>query len=182
MPAGSTPASRVCAALLGVVAKRGGDVAASGDSVQYDAARAPALALEDYICRWAKYAEAGDAEMLIAMVYIDRVCTKTGLRLTARNVHRVLLGALLVATKWREEHPFKMSYYAKIGGVTLQELERLEVRFINDLCWQMHVEPAVLRKYTEKFRAHPAWAAEAQPAVVEGRREAVVRADQPLRG
>eukprot|EP00662_Eupelagonemidae_sp_cell21_P021855 gene21855-6883_t len=49
--------------------------------------------------------------------------------------------------KWHsDEPPFKMSYYAQIGGVEVGELAALELRLITDLNWQIST-----------FRSHPLW-------------------------
>eukprot|EP01065_Artemidia_motanka_P005434 TRINITY_DN1261_c0_g1_i1.p2 TRINITY_DN1261_c0_g1~~TRINITY_DN1261_c0_g1_i1.p2 ORF type:complete len:202 (+),score=65.83 TRINITY_DN1261_c0_g1_i1:65-607(+) len=177
-----TPVMTVCAALLESVAARGGDVSGKGDTVLYDAARAPRVGLADYLARWAEYAEVGDAEIICAVVYIDRVCTRAGVKISTRNVHRVLLGALLAATKWREERPFTMSYYAKVGGVDAQELRRLETRFINDIDWQLHVESPTVERYMEKFRRHPKWGAAAPRSDRAKMYEVQQAAAVPIRG
>eukprot|EP00662_Eupelagonemidae_sp_cell21_P004970 gene4970-53899_t len=68
---------------------------------------------------------------------MDRVSV-AGVRLTERNVHRLLLAALLLATKWATDRPYSMSVYARVGGVRRDELATLETQFITDLSWDIH--------------------------------------------
>lgn len=153
-----TPVMNVSAALIETVASRSERV-----ETEYDAhGSIPAVTLAQYLARWAQYTQTGDVEVLCAIIFIDRVCTRTGLVLTRRNMHRVILVALLAATKWREEHPFKMTHYAKVGGVPLWELSELETRFIIDLDWCVCVEESAMKQYEAKFRCHPAWDGEEQ--------------------
>eukprot|EP01065_Artemidia_motanka_P050261 TRINITY_DN8556_c0_g1_i1.p2 TRINITY_DN8556_c0_g1~~TRINITY_DN8556_c0_g1_i1.p2 ORF type:complete len:205 (+),score=81.34 TRINITY_DN8556_c0_g1_i1:86-616(+) len=173
-----TPLMRVCAVLLESVAQRAGDVPASGRGALYDASKAPKVDLAEYIGRWCEYTETGDAEVVCAVVFVDRLCTAAGLTLSLRNVHRVILAAMLVATKWREERPFKMSYYARVGGVSMDEISRLETCLIQDIEWELHVDEHLARKYLQKFRRHPHWQTEEKPA----RRRNQDAAAQPARG
>eukprot|EP00662_Eupelagonemidae_sp_cell21_P042459 gene42459-13013_t len=51
---------------------------------------------------------------------------------TRRNVHRILLASLLAAAKWTQDCCYRMKDYARIGGVTCDELGRLEMAFLTD--------------------------------------------------
>lgn len=155
----SSPVLRVCAALLHSVAKRGGDRQTSEDLHAYDASKVPACSLERYLARWVHYTEAEDNVAVIASIYIDRACTATGLQLNQHNVHRVLLSALLLAGKWLEEQPFRMSHYAQVGAVGNSELHKLESAFLNHIGWNLNVNRAEQAQYLQAFRNHPAWEA-----------------------
>eukprot|EP00662_Eupelagonemidae_sp_cell21_P010209 gene10209-39485_t len=47
-----------------------------------------------------------------------------------------------------------MSHYAAVGGVTTEQLHRIERRFLTDMDWRLHVTPAQLALYTESLRMH----------------------------
>jgi len=150
---------RVCADLLNSVARAGAERQVSEDLQAYDAEKVPARTLERYMARWVQYTEAEDIVAVIAAIYIDRVCMKTGLHLNKHNVHRVLLAALLLASKWMEEDQFRMSHYAAVGAVDIAELRELESCFLRHVGWELHINRAEQEKYLAVFRNHPAWEA-----------------------
>eukprot|EP00662_Eupelagonemidae_sp_cell21_P045262 gene45262-46818_t len=41
--------------------------------------------------RWTEHADAGDVEVVHAMIHVDTLCVRTGMQLSPRNVHRALL-------------------------------------------------------------------------------------------
>jgi len=155
----TSPVLRVVAALLTTVAKRGGDKQRTEDLYAYDSRKVPACSVERYLARWMYYTEGGDNVAVIAAVYVDRVCTATGLQLHENNVHRVVLCALLLAAKWLEEQPFRMSHYAQVGAVTISELQQLEKDFLSHIKWNLHVSRTEQGQYLAAFKNHPAWQA-----------------------
>eukprot|EP00756_Hemistasia_phaeocysticola_P059832 Hpha_TRINITY_DN3680_c0_g1::TRINITY_DN3680_c0_g1_i1::g.873::m.873 len=113
------------------------------------------LDLPEFIQRWVQYSEVSDTEVILAMIYIDRIALKTGTRICHKSVHRLLLGSLLLATKWREEDTFRMSWYAKVGGTSREDLSQLEIRVAQDLDFCFAVDADELRSYTDILEAHP---------------------------
>lgn len=106
----------------------------------YDARAPPSITLTDYLSRWVTYAQVQQSVIIIAAIYVDRMLERTAKPLTLYNVHRILFGALICATKLREDAPFSNQHYADIGGVCLQEANRLECSFLNHVGWDLHVE------------------------------------------
>jgi hypothetical protein len=45
----------------------------------------------------------------------------------------------LLALKSTDDHPWPMRYYARVGGVTLSDLRRLEAALCKGLEWRIHV-------------------------------------------
>jgi hypothetical protein len=70
--------------------------------------------------------------LLLAFVYIDRVCTRCSqaFRITRLSVHRVILSAIYLATKFTDDTLPKAHWtFAKLGGVSCRELMMLEETF-----------------------------------------------------
>ena len=70
--------------------------------------------------------------LLLAFVYIDRVCTRCpqAFRITRLSVHRVILSAIYLATKFTDDTLPKAHWtFAKLGGVSCRELMMLEETF-----------------------------------------------------
>lgn len=156
-----SPYLRAVAEIFEQVASRGGGCEASGRTTIYDslAPQPPEVSLHDYLRRWARHTRCGAAAVLCAVVYVDRVCVRgtSAVSVTRRSVHRLLLAALTVASKWYTDAPFLNSHYAAVGGVPLLELNKLEAALLNDIGWAPHVSGKELATYAAEFRRHASW-------------------------
>ena len=123
----------------------------------YDGQKAPGISIEEYLSRWMTHTDCEAEVLIVAVVYIDRLCTRTGMAITETNVHRLLLASLVIATKWQMDRVNANTHYACVGGVTNAELTRLEVSLLNSLDWETHVETSLFTKYVKQFRLHRLW-------------------------
>lgn len=96
----------------------------------------PPISLTDYLQRIHKYCPMSTAVYLAAASYIQRVTGGlwesedpriTYVQITPHSVHRLVLAALRVAMKAFEDHNWKHSRFAGVGGVPNTGLTKLEV-------------------------------------------------------
>lgn len=57
----------------------------------------------------------------------------------------------MVAAKFFDEEYFSNSFYAKIGGISLEDMNRLEVEFLNLIDYKLYVEEKIFYQYQEKM-------------------------------
>eukprot|EP01065_Artemidia_motanka_P008131 TRINITY_DN14063_c0_g4_i1.p3 TRINITY_DN14063_c0_g4~~TRINITY_DN14063_c0_g4_i1.p3 ORF type:complete len:157 (+),score=37.26 TRINITY_DN14063_c0_g4_i1:61-531(+) len=107
--------------------------------------------LVDFLRGWAESTGACSMELLHAVVYVDRMCVRGSLKLTRCSVHRLLLGALVVAAKYLDDHPFTMEHYAGVGGVDSDVLQCIEQQTLGLLNWRLWVDASLLKKYEDSF-------------------------------
>ena len=67
--------------------------------------------------------------IIFAIIYIDRVIEKTGYGITKNNFHRLFLSAILLANKFYDDRYYSNKSMARLGGVTTNELNTLEIKF-----------------------------------------------------
>eukprot|EP01063_Lacrimia_lanifica_P023138 TRINITY_DN3062_c0_g3_i1.p2 TRINITY_DN3062_c0_g3~~TRINITY_DN3062_c0_g3_i1.p2 ORF type:complete len:108 (+),score=31.83 TRINITY_DN3062_c0_g3_i1:379-702(+) len=101
---------------------------------------------------------------MLAVAIIDKLSQKTGLLLTSLNVHRVVLVALAVAAKVRDDVYYSNKYYASVGGVSTRELNRLETALLTDCDWEVFVGEPQYKAYVEHFGMHEACAKQSAPS------------------
>ncbi len=90
----------------------------------------PPIALKDYLQRLHRYCPMSTAVLLAASVYITKMAlVEKVVRPSPKNIHRLVLAGLLVATKALEDLGFPHTRVAKVGGVSEQELSKLELTF-----------------------------------------------------
>ncbi|WCJ22933.1 cyclin p3 1 [Euphorbia peplus] len=114
----------------------------------FDCYETPDMTIQSYLERIFRYTKAGPSVYVVAYVYIDRFCqANPGFRINARNVHRLLITTIMVASKYVEDMNYRNSYYARVGGLTKIELNRLEVEFLFLMGFKLHVNVSVFESY-----------------------------------
>ena len=59
----------------------------------------------------------------------------------------MLLASILVSIKFNEDDYYENSFYAKVGGIKLQEINNLESTFLNDLEFEIFIKPEIFENY-----------------------------------
>lgn len=105
----------------------------------------PPIPLKDYLLRLHRYCSMSTAVFLATSFYITRMTlAEKVLRVTTRNMHRLVLAGLLVATKALEDLSYPHSRVAKVGGVSEQELSKLEISFCFLANFELRVDAQML--------------------------------------
>jgi len=111
------------------------------------ASRAPRISIKDFVERILTYSKIDKATFIIMMVYLDRA--KDQLEFTYLNIHRLILGSLIAAIKYCNDDLYPNTYYARIGGINLEELNLIEINFCALLGFDFYVDRETYDKYEE---------------------------------
>ncbi|KAK9689194.1 hypothetical protein RND81_09G042400 [Saponaria officinalis] len=110
--------------------------------------RAPNISIPKYLERLYKYTESSPSCFVVAYIYIDRLIHKhPQMMLLTLNVHRLLLTTLMVASKILDDVQYNNAFYAKVGGVSNVELNKLELELLFLLDFQVMVSSHVFESY-----------------------------------
>ncbi|GAB4844327.1 Cyclin-U2-1 [Ancistrocladus abbreviatus] len=111
----------------------------------FDGHEAPDMTIQSFLERIFRYTKAGPSVYVVAYVYIDRLCQNyPGFRISPSNVHRLLITTIMVASKYVED---MNSYVARVGGLTTNDLNKLEVDFLFLMGFKLHVNVSVFESY-----------------------------------
>ncbi|KAK4847778.1 hypothetical protein QYF36_005833 [Acer negundo] len=115
----------------------------------FDCHEIPDMTIQSYLERIFRYTRAGPSVYVVAYVYIDRFCqANPGFRINARNVHRLLITTIMVASKYVEDiRNYRNSYFARVGGLGTKELNKLEMDFLFLMGFKLHVNVSVFESY-----------------------------------
>lgn len=105
------------------------------------------VSLNDYVERILKYTHIEESTLIIALIYIDRLCEKQNLILTDSNIHRITYTAIILAVKYNEDDYYSNNYYSKVGGVSITELNALELEFVKLIKYSLFIKREVFDKY-----------------------------------
>eukprot|EP00249_Psilotum_nudum_P004495 c18011_g2_i1 orf=248-934(-) len=102
--------------------------------------RPPSISIGKYLERIFKYANCSPSCFVVACIYLERLQhQQAGLPITALTVHRLLITSIMIATKFLEDTHYNNAYYAKVGGVMVLEMNRMELEFLFRMGFQLHV-------------------------------------------
>ncbi|XVF06105.1 hypothetical protein REPUB_Repub06bG0019400 [Reevesia pubescens] len=118
---------------------------------KFHGSKAPALSIGQYIKRIFKYSKCSNSCFVVAIIYIDRFLQRMDAYLTSFNVHRLLITSVMVAAKFMDDQCNNNAYYAKVGGVSTEEMNGLEMKFLFSLDFRLHVTTDVFNKYCSKI-------------------------------
>jgi len=88
----------------------------------------PNIKIGDYFLRIYRYTDCSIECYILGLVYIDRLLTKNpDIIFNNFTAHRILFSCTILAIKYLEDYYYSNSHYAKIGGLTLSEINKLEI-------------------------------------------------------
>ncbi|CAO2840906.1 unnamed protein product [Amaranthus hypochondriacus] len=114
----------------------------------FDAHEAPDMSIQSFLERIFRYTKAGPSVYVVAYVYIDRLCQNyPGFKISPSNVYRLLITTIMVASKYVEDMNYRNSYFARVGGLTTKELNKLEMDFLFLMKFKLYVNVSVFESY-----------------------------------
>ncbi|MCL7044600.1 hypothetical protein MKW94_007593 [Papaver nudicaule] len=106
------------------------------------------MTIQSFLERIFRYTHIAPSIYVVAYIYIDRFCQiHKDFRITNTNVHRFLITTIMVASKFVEDKNYRNSYFAKVGGITAKEMNKLEVEFLFLMGFKLHVNVRVFDSY-----------------------------------
>lgn len=90
---------------------------------------------------------------IIALIYGERMLQRNdGFQITRRNVHRLMLVSLLLASKMLDDFYCRNMYYATAGGITLEALNALELKMCFMMGFNLNVSVDEFELYRDSLR------------------------------
>ncbi|CAI5943929.1 unnamed protein product [Closterium sp. NIES-64] len=128
--------------------------AASAVTSSTAASASNAASAVSYLERIFKYANCSPACFVVAYAYIDRILQEhDDMVITSLNVHRLLITCIMVAAKFLDDSYFNNAYYAKVGGVTTAEMNRLEMELLFRMDFRLNITTDVFYAYCKRLEA-----------------------------
>jgi len=115
----------------------------------------PSLDIKGYLERIAKYSGCSPECFVLCLVYIDRIIQCRRFIVNSYSIHRLLITGSMLATKFFDDHYYNNAYYAKVGGVTCEEMNSLEVEFLFMLNFHLFVSTRTYKLYYQELVKHP---------------------------
>ena len=103
-----------------------------------------------------RYGKCSPSCAVVGLIYLQRVKKMVpSACITSHNMQRLLLIAVMLANKFLDDLYFSNKHWAKIGGLSLKEVNRLELTILSLVGWRMHVTRADYFEYLEELGCAP---------------------------
>lgn len=110
----------------------------------------PSIKPSQYLMRIASYTQCDSETLVMALVHINRILyNDSSFQVTALNIHRLLITGVLCASKFHQDTFYNNKVFAKVGGVSLKELNRLEYEYLQLLNYELFVDGDSYREFVK---------------------------------
>ena len=110
----------------------------------------PTISLLDYLRRILKYIKIECSTLIIAMIYIDRIC-KEKVFLNEYNIHRIMIIAIYMAYTYNEDCIYDNKYLSLVSGLSKSEMVLLEEDFLDLIDFKLFVCDEIFNQYKKFF-------------------------------
>ena len=115
----------------------------------FDLKRIPFISLYDYIYRIIKFTHIDDNTLIKALIYIDLFNRNNKYIISYFNIHKLIFVAIVLSVKYSESCFLTNKSYAKIGGININELNNLEIKFCKYINYRLYISEELFEKYSK---------------------------------
>ena len=101
--------------------------------------KVPMIKIEDYFIRLVTYSKMEISTLILTFIYIKRFINKEKFIIAFNNIFRLIISCSILAIKFNEKRTFKNTYYAKIAGLDVEDLNNLEYNVFSRLDFNLRV-------------------------------------------
>ena len=99
----------------------------------------PKIKIEDYITRFFTYSKIEISTLILGYIYIKRFINKENYIISFRNIFGLIMSCIILAIKFNENKVYKNTFYAKVGGFDVDDLNNLEYNVFSRLDFNLRV-------------------------------------------
>lgn len=117
-----------------------------------------------FILRIYRYFNCSAECYLLSLIYIDRIIHLNSFIINGYSVHRIILTSfvfcsammpsLMLAAKYFDDVYFTNTFYAEVGGITVNEINYLEVEFLCRIHFNLFVSSQDFLRYYSDVIEH----------------------------
>jgi len=116
--------------------------------VEFEAVKPCPLTASAYLKRIMKYGGCSPCCMVVGLVYLQRLKQRNPtVCLTSANMQRLLLVSVMVAAKFLDDLYYSNKHWSQIGGLNLQEVNKLELKILFQLGFSLTVSREEYQDY-----------------------------------
>lgn len=112
----------------------------SSSLTRFHSRTAPGITVHDYLVRIIRFTNVEPCVLLTLLQYVDKACSiLPNFTISSLTVHRFVIAGVACGSKALCDSFCTNSRYARVGGVTVAEMNLLEKEFLTVLDWRILV-------------------------------------------
>jgi hypothetical protein len=123
------------------------------DLTLFHNSKIPNLSIRSYFARIMTYSCASLEVFIQVLYHLVQLKADNKIEISAFTIHRLLLTATLVTAKFHDDEYYNNKYYAKIGGITLKELNILEIEYLHLTEYFLMIDSIEYEVFCEELNA-----------------------------
>lgn len=109
---------------------------------------APTISVLEYLQRIVRFTNVEKSCLLLILLYIDRICAhRPTFMLSSLTCHRFIITSIAASSKGLCDTFCPNKFYARVGGISVSELNMLEREFLAMIEWRLMCTRDVLHQY-----------------------------------
>ena len=114
----------------------------------------PSISINDYLLRLSKYSKLDKSTIIFILIYIDRICHKYNFKINNYNIYKLILAAMVIAIKFNEDEYYTSSFYSKLGGISIIEMNQLEYEFATMINFNLFIKEDLFYQYYNLLKTY----------------------------
>ena len=123
------------------------------NKISFNLKEIPNITITNYLKRLIKYSNPELSTLILGVIYFDRICNNGNIIFNFFNVYKLLLISFVLAIKFNEEYFETNQYYSKIGGLNLNNFNKLEIKVLEIINYDLYVYEDLYVNYLNQFSA-----------------------------
>lgn len=114
----------------------------------FELGHVPELSVHEYLQWIYKYFQCSDSCIMLGIVYVDRFLSlNPEFVVTSFNVYKLILTSMVLAAKFFDDTYYCNTFYAKVGGIDVKDLNAQEAELLKLMNWRLNVKAYDFEQY-----------------------------------
>ena len=109
----------------------------------------PSISIKNFFERICNLTKIENSTLILILIYIDRICEFNEIELNYFNIHKLIIASLIISIKYNEDFFYSNKIYAKICGISREEINKLEIEFLKLLEFNLFVDDEIYFQYSD---------------------------------
>ena len=109
----------------------------------------PSISIKNFFERICNLTKIENSTLILILIFIDRICEFNEIELNYFNIHKLIIASLIVSIKYNEDYYYSNKIYAKICGISREEINKLEIEFLKLLEFNLFVDDEIYFQYSD---------------------------------
>ena len=113
----------------------------------FNTRKKPVVSFKKFLNRIIRYCQPEPSTLLLSLIYLDKILLKTNIKLTHINGFKLFYGCFVCSMKYNEDRHNTNKFYAKVCGISFNELLMMEYICLKNLEWNLFVDKSTYELY-----------------------------------